>query len=108
MAEIKIIKSRAERRIGTHIYEGQLLLNRLTYDNLSKTKEAYDRWTGNVARDLNTWFSDKTLVNEFREGSIIPSDENDSHADEEDQFTETLGRQLEWLSMLARRIPDFP
>ncbi len=38
MAEIKIIKSRAERRIGTHIYEGQLLPNGLTYDNLSKTK----------------------------------------------------------------------
>ena len=59
MTEIKIIKSIAERRIDTHVYEGELLLKGLTYDNLSKTKEAYERWTGNVAHDLDTWFSDK-------------------------------------------------
>lgn len=108
MTEIKIIKSHAERRIGTHIYEGELFLKELTYDNLSKAKEAYNRWTGNVADDLDTWFSDKTLASEFSERSVIPSDKNDSHASEKNRFAETLQRQLEWLSSLARRIPDFP
>jgi hypothetical protein len=108
MTEIKIIKSIADRRIGTYVYEGQSLLDGLTYDNLGKSKAAYDRWTSSVAHDLDTWFSDKTLLQEFREGSVIPLDENDSHADEKRRFAETLGRQLEWLSTLARRIPDFP
>ena len=108
MTEIKIVKSIAQRRIDTHVYEGQRLLEGLTYDNLSKTKEAYDRWTGKVAHNLDTWFSDKNLVNEFRERSLIPTDENDSHADQRDRFAQTLRPQLEWLSTLARRIPDFP
>jgi len=108
MTEIKIIKSIAERRIDTHVYEGHSLLNALTYDNLSQTKEAYDRWTSSVAHELDTWFSDKILLDEFRDGSLIPSDENDSHADTKDRFAETLARQVEWLSTLARRIPDFP
>jgi len=108
VTEIKIIKSIAERRIDTHVYEGQLLLKGLTYDNLSETKKDYDRWTRNVAHDLDTWFSDKSLAEEFREGSLIPSDENHSHAYTKDLFAETLGRQLEWLSTLARRIADFP
>ena len=108
MTEIKIIKSIAERRIDTHVYEGQLLLEGLTFDSLSKTKEAHDRWTRNVAHDLDTWFSDKTLVDEFREGSLIPSNEDDSHADGKTGLAETLKRQLEWLSSLARRVPDFP
>ncbi len=90
------------------MYEGELLLKGLTYGNLSKTKETYGGWTASVAHDLRTWFSDKTFVQEFNEGSVIPSDENDSHAEEKDRLAETLGRQLEWLSSLARRIPDFP
>ena len=80
----------------------------LAYDNLSKANEAYGRWTGNVAHDIDTWFTDKGLVQEFLEGSLIPPDENDSHADEKDRFAETMGCQQEWLSTVARRIPDFP
>jgi len=88
MTEIKIIKSIAQRRIETHIYEGQRLSERLTYDNLPEMKDEYDRWSKNVLSDLSRMFSDKSLANEFQDASVIPFDENDSHVDEKNRLVD--------------------
>lgn len=108
MTKIRLIKPMAKRRIKSHIYEGEHLTRRLTYENLLQTRQRQERWSQNIIGDLGRMFTDKELAHEFRLLSLVASDDNDSHADEMDKLVDVLNRQLEWLGVLAGRIDEFP
>lgn len=79
MIEIRLIKSTAKSDIEGRMYDGQRLVESVTYDNPRQVKAGHVEWSERVVSLLSRMFCDKSLANEFQSLGAISFDENDSH-----------------------------